>query len=78
VKLFKRARTGPATPTVLQSRRRPVTTCATCGERQQPFVYMEDGKHHCRLCARQLHTVSGIKPAGRRRTDPGIDDLFAE
>jgi hypothetical protein len=56
-------------------RREPVRWCASCRTGAGPFIYLENGKHYCRACARRAGDVMRLRPAGRRTDDLKAEDL---
>ena len=69
---FKRdveARNGETQAGERPDRRTAVRWCAACRIGTGPFVYLENGKHYCRACARRANEVMRLRPAGRRSDD---------
>ena len=62
----------PVPPTRTVSRRWAATRCAVCPSPQLPLIYFQNGKDYCQHCAINAQAILGIRPAGRRYTDPPI------
>lgn len=53
----------------LRERRRPIVECERCSDLGTRFVFMSNGEHCCRGCARALGETLGYRPVGMRADD---------
>ena len=79
-----KARTTPApardlsdgTPIRLSGRRGQKRGCVACGQVRGIYVYADNGRDYCLACARDLWSVIGLQPAGRRTEDVTLEELI--